>query len=113
MVKVDGVGYAILGGAHTHNPVDSKPKNHNILGGTSIENAFGTSEKDKNTAISDGIYIYALDSWNHPSKTAEVTINRVSPVGIPKLNIGKTHGKGDGKKTVNIGLECLNLRVGR
>ncbi|HEX8576748.1 MAG TPA: type VI secretion system tube protein TssD [Flavobacterium sp.] len=114
VVEADGSKYALLGQAHTHNLKKSKPKNHNILGGPSTtENAFGTSEKDKKTAISDGIYIYALDSWNHPSKNAEVTINRVGPVGTPKLNIGKTHGKGDGKKTINIGLECLNLRVGR
>ena len=114
LVKVDGVEYAILGQAHTHNLMDSTPKNHNMLGGPpTTENEFGTSELDKGTASSYSINIYALDSWNYSSKTAEVTINRISPTDIEPKRIGKTHGKGDGKKTVNIGLQCLNLRVGR
>ena len=114
LVKVDNKEYAILGQAHTHNPIDSTTINHNQIGGSPTEvNDFGTSEEDKDSANLHNIHIYALDSWNYPGKTAEVTINRVNPTGIPKFNIGKTHGKGDGKKTVNIGLECLNLRVGR
>jgi hypothetical protein len=60
-----------------------------------------------------GINIYALDSWNYSSKNAQVKIGKVTPSGIETKNVGKTHGNGDGKETVNIGLECLNLRVGR
>jgi hypothetical protein len=114
MVKVDGIRYAILGQAHTHNLMESTPRNSNqIFGGETTENGFGTSSIDKGTASSMGINIYALDSWNYNSKSAQVKIGRVTPSGIETKSIGKTHGKGDGKETINIGLECLNLRVGR
>ncbi|KGN81272.1 hypothetical protein HW49_04305 [Porphyromonadaceae bacterium COT-184 OH4590] len=67
-----------------------------------------------------GINIYALDSWNYTGKNSHVSISRVSPQGMVDVYIGKTYGKRnkrtgeiDLKGTVNIGLECLNLRVGR
>jgi hypothetical protein len=114
MVEVNGSKYALLGQVHTHNLMKSTPHNSNQIGGQdTTENDFGTSSKDKNTAKSLGINIYALDSWNYSSKNAEVSIGRVMSSGIETKSIGKTHGKGDGKKIVNIGLECLNLRVGR
>jgi hypothetical protein len=114
MVKVDGIRYAILGQAHTHNLMESTPRNSNqIFGGETTENGFGTSDIDKGTAGSMGINIYALDSWNYSNKNAQVKIGKVTPSGIETKSIGKTHGNGDGKETVNIGLECLNLRVGR
>lgn len=92
---------------------DNKTSSGTSIGGEKTENGFGTSEKDKNTAKSLEINIYALDSWNFSNKNAEVTMGRVTPAGIQKSSIGKTYGKGDGNKTINIGLECLNLRVGR
>ena len=39
-------------------------------------------------------------------------IYRVSPTGIMK-KVGTTKGKGDAENIVNVGLECLNFRVGR
>ena len=42
----------------------------------------------------------------------EVYIYRVSPTGIMK-KVGTTRGKGDAENIVNVGLECLNFRVGR
>ncbi|PWB21943.1 DUF4280 domain-containing protein [Flavobacterium sp. HTF] len=114
MVEVNKVKYALLGQIHTHNLIKSEAKNPNQIGGPDrIQNEFGTSELDKQTAKNLDINIYALDSWNYSNKNAEVTIGRVTPNGKETKGVGKTHGKGEGKKTVNIGLECLNLRVGR
>lgn len=39
-------------------------------------------------------------------------IYRVSPTGIVK-KVGTTKGKVDANNMVNIGLECLNLKIGR
>lgn len=118
LINHNGTRGALLGQAHTHNLMYNKENDNKTSSGTSIggektENGFGTSEKDKNTAKSLEINIYALDSWNFSNKNAEVTMGRVTPAGIQKSSIGKTYGKGDGNKTINIGLECLNLRVGR
>ena len=118
IIRSGDIRGALLGQAHTHNLMYNKENNGNTgssstLGGEKTVNDFGTSEKDKATANSLNINVYALDSWNFSSKNAEVTIGRVTPKGVQTSNIGKTYGKGDGKKTVNIGLECLNLRVGR
>ena len=118
IIRSGDIRGALLGQAHTHNLMYNKGNNGNTgssstLGGEKTVNDFGTSEKDKATANSLNINVYALDSWNFSSKNAEVTIGRVTPKGVQTSNIGKTYGKGDGKKTVNIGLECLNLRVGR
>ena len=118
IIRSGDIRGALLGQAHTHNLMYNKENSSNTgasstLGGEKTVNDFGTSEKDKATANSLNINIYALDSWNFSSKNAEVTIGRVTPKGVQTSNIGKTYGKGDGKKTVNIGLECLNLRVGR
>jgi len=117
IIRSGDIRGALLGQAHTHNLMhennNNKTSASSTMGGEKTVNGFGTSEKDKNTSKSLDINIYALDSWNFSSKNAEVTIGRVTPSGKQKSSIGKTHGKGDGKKTVNIGLECLNLRVGR
>ncbi|WP_409415790.1 DUF4280 domain-containing protein [Flavobacterium sp. PS2] len=114
LIEVNTQKYALLGQVHTHNLMKSAPRNSNQIGGQdTVENGFGTSEKDKVTAKSLGINIYALDSWNYSSKNAEVSIGRVTPKGVETKKIGKTYGKGEGSKIVNIGLECLNLRVGR
>ena len=59
-----------------------------------------------------GVYIYVLDSWNFWKKNAEVYIYRVSPTGSVK-KVGTTKGKGDAENIVNVGLKCLNFRVGR
>ena len=114
-IKADGKRYPLLGQVHTHNLMKSEPRNPNQVFGTveTKENGFGTSSIDQGTAMSLGIEIYSLDSWNFYSKTAEVTINRVDPSGKESKGIGKTIGKGQGKKIVNVGLECLNLKVGR
>lgn len=114
-IKADGKRYPLLGQVHTHNLMKSEPRNPNQVFGTveTKENGYGTSEIDKGTAMSLGIEIYSLDSWNFYSKTAEVTLNRVDPTGKESKGIGKTIGKGQGKKIVNVGLECLNLKVGR
>jgi hypothetical protein len=114
MIEVNNVKYALLGQIHTHNLIESTGINSNQISSQErIVNDFGTSEKDKITAASLNINIYALDSWNYSNKNAEVSIGRVTPTGKQTKVIGKTHGKGDGQKTVNIGLECLNLRIGR
>ena len=118
IIRSGEVKGALLGQVHTHNLMYNKDKDNKTyasssIGGEKTENGFGTSEKDKATANSLNINIYALDCWNFSSKNAEVTIGRVTPSGKQTSSIGKTYGKGDGKKTVNIGLECLNLRVGR
>jgi hypothetical protein len=114
-IKADGKRYSLLGQVHTHNLMKSEPRNPNQVFGTveTKENDFGTSSIDQSTAKSLGIEIYSLDSWNFYSKTAEVTLNRVDPSGKESKGIGKSIGKGQGKKIVNVGLECLNLRVGR
>ncbi|EKT3967300.1 hypothetical protein NTJ12_002386 [Flavobacterium psychrophilum] len=114
-IKADGKRYPLLGQVHTHNLMKSEPTNPNQVFGSidTNENGYGTSSKDQATAKSLGIEIYSLDSWNFYSKTAEVTINRVDPTGKESKGIGKSIGKGQGKKIVNIGLECLNLKVGR
>jgi Hemolysin coregulated protein Hcp (TssD) len=113
-IKTDGKRYPLLGQVHTHNLMNSEPKNLNQIGTEETkENDFGTSSIDQSTAKSLGIEIYSLDSWNFYSKTAEVTLNRVDPTGKETKGIGKSIGKGQGKKIVNVGLECLNLRVGR
>ena len=108
---------ALLGQVHTHNLKksisNSSMGSSTTIGRSKEINDFGTSEIDKMTAKSLDIIIYALDSWNYASKNAEVSIGKVTPQGISTKNIGKTHGKGDGKKIVNIGLECLNYRIGR
>lgn len=117
LVKTDKE-YALLGQVHTHNLKNSENDNSIgtsviTLGGEKEVNDFGTSKDlDKALAIGYDINIYALDSWNFPSKRAEVSIGRVTPKGVETEDIGKTIGK-NGRKTVNIGLECLNLRVGR
>lgn len=118
IIRSGDVRGALLGQAHTHNLMYNNENNNktsasSTIGGEKTVNDFGTSEKDKGTSKSLNINIYALDCWNFSSKNAEVTIGRVTPAGIQKSSIGKTYGKGDGKKTVNIGLECLNLRIGR
>ncbi|WP_268846314.1 type VI secretion system tube protein TssD [Flavobacterium aestivum] len=114
-IKADGKRYPLLGQVHTHNLMKSEPTNPNqVFGSTDTkENGFGTSSIDQATAMSLGIEIYSLDSWNFYSKTAEVIINRVDPTGKETKGIGKSIGKGQGKKIVNVGLECLNLKVGR
>lgn len=108
-IQCNGVLYVFFGQIHTHDLVVEQGK----------ENAIGTSEEDYRAAVQTGSLIYALDSWKFFSKNARVTINRVSPQGIHTKNIGRTYGKKEktGKinleGTVNIGLECLNYRVGR
>ena len=110
LINVGEVRGGLLGQVHTHPKIEDK----------NLDNTYGTSTLDKNTATSLDINIYSLDSWNHYSKNARVTINRVTPTGIETKNVGKTYGKKDKKTgkinlegTINIGLECLNLRVGR
>ena len=80
--------------------------------GKKEENAFGTSSDDADSAKEIKIYIYALDSWNFSKRTSKVSIHRVSPTG-QKKKVGTTKGDGPAKNTVNIGLECLNLKIGR
>lgn len=117
IIQVGDAKGALLGQAHTHN-LKSKEIDNSISVGTKIGgeeevNDFGTSDIDKETAKALNINVYALDSWNYSSKNAEVSIGRVTPKGKTDKSIGKTWGKGDGKKTINIGLESLNARVGR
>ena len=102
MIEVENIKGALLGQVHTHNLVQNKER----------KNKFGPSEKDEKSASNLGIYIYVLDSWNFWKKNAEVYIYRVSPTGIMK-KVGTTRGKGDAENIVNVGLECLNFRVGR
>ena len=114
-IRANEKKYPLLGQVHTHNTMKYVPKNPNQVFGTveSKENDFGTSALDKDAAKSFDIEIYSMDSWNFYSKTAEVTINRVDPSGLETKAIGKSIGKGEGKKIVNVGLECLNYKVGR
>ena len=75
-------------------------------------NDYGTSKEDADLARDLHIYVYELDSWNFYKKTSKVSIYRVSPTGIMK-KVGATKGNGDANNMVNIGLECLNLKIGR
>ncbi|WP_455151862.1 hypothetical protein [Capnocytophaga sp.] len=83
-----------------------------LLFGEEEKKAFGTSSDDADSAKEIKIYIYALDSWNYNRKVSKVSIHRVSPSRVMK-KVGTTKGDGTAKNTVNIGLECLNLKIGR
>ena len=120
VVDVDNTRKALLGQAHTHPELEQKEKHTTITTGDSFhfgeeekeENAFGTSSDDADSAKEIKIYIYALDSCNFSKRPSKVSIHRVSPTG-QKKKVGTTKGDGTAKNTVNIGLECLNLKIGR
>ena len=116
----DGDGkkrYAFLGEVHTHNLIKKysvSASSSTSLGGEKIENDFGTSDDDLSVAQNFQIPIYAIDSWNFGER-GQATIGRVLPTGKRDVSIGTTKGGRDQehKKKINIGLDCLNYKVGR
>ncbi|WP_454956825.1 hypothetical protein [Capnocytophaga gingivalis] len=116
VVDVNGTKMALLGQVHTHPFIT--PREKHIPGGEMLYsendrvNDYGTSKEDADLARDLHIYVYELDSWNFYKKTSKVSIYRVSPTGIMK-KVGTTKGNGDASNMVNIGLECLNLKIGR
>ena len=116
VVDVNGTKMALLGQVHTHPFIT--PREKHIPGGEMLYsendrvNDYGTSKEDADLARDLHIYVYELDSWNFYKKTSKVSIYRVSPTGIMK-KVGATKGNGDANNMVNIGLECLNLKIGR
>jgi hypothetical protein len=93
--KIASDGGLLLANVHGHNQVQT-PGTVNVT---------GTSAQDKQTAVSEGITIYATDSYNTPVG-GSATIGRVDSAGVQTTNVGQTKGAGTG--TFNIGQDALD-----
>jgi hypothetical protein len=93
--KLASDGGFLLANIHGHNLVQQPGK----------VNVPGTSDEDKATAKSEGITVYATDSYN-TNVCGSANVGRVNSAGVPAINVGQTKGSGSG--TFNFGQDALD-----